>query len=59
MTPVATFHGQYTPGGAGYDVFQLITPTTLGVGSYEVDEFGLEQGGDHFGIRRTVLPALR
>jgi hypothetical protein len=40
-TPVATFHGSYTPAGLGYDVFQSITPVTLGVGSYEVDEVGL------------------
>jgi hypothetical protein len=39
-TPVATFHGNYTPGGLGFDVFQAITPVVLGVGSYEVDAVG-------------------
>jgi hypothetical protein len=41
VTPEVTFHGTYTPAGLGYDVFQSVTPVTLGVGSYEVDEVGL------------------
>ena len=40
VTPVETFHGNYTPAGLGFDVFQAITPVVLGVGSYEVDAVG-------------------
>jgi len=40
VTPVVTFHGSYTPGGAGYDVFQAITPVALGAGSYQVEAVG-------------------
>ena len=40
VTPVETFKGAYTPAGLGFDVFQVITPVVLGVGSYEVDAVG-------------------
>lgn len=40
VTPVESFHGTYTPGGLGYDVFQAITPVLLAPGSYEVDAVG-------------------
>jgi hypothetical protein len=40
VTPTVTFHGNYTPAGFGYDVFQPITPVTLGPGFYQVDAFG-------------------
>jgi hypothetical protein len=40
VTPVVTFHGNYTPAGLGFDVFQAITPVVLGIGSYEVDAVG-------------------
>jgi hypothetical protein len=40
VTPVVTFHGNYTSAGLGFDVFQAITPVVLGVGSYEVDAVG-------------------
>jgi hypothetical protein len=38
VTPVVTFHGQYT--ASGYDIFQSILPILLGPGSYEVDAVG-------------------
>lgn len=40
VTPVVTFHGTYATGGLGFDVFQAISPVTLGVGSYQVDAVG-------------------
>jgi hypothetical protein len=40
VTPTASFHGNFTPAGAGFDVFQAITPITLTVGNYEVDTVG-------------------
>jgi hypothetical protein len=40
VTPMVTFHGTYATAGLGYDVFQTITPVTLGVGSYQVDAVG-------------------
>ena len=38
VTPTVTFHGAYTP--TGFDVFQSITPVTLGPGNYLVDAVG-------------------
>jgi len=40
IVAIATFSGQYTPQGLGYDVFQSIPVVTLAPGSYEVDAFG-------------------
>lgn len=40
VTPVVTFNGIYTPAGLGFDLFQSITPVTLGPGSYEVVAIG-------------------
>jgi PEP-CTERM motif-containing protein len=40
VTPVVAFHGNYSPAGLGFDVFQPITPVILGIGSYEVDAVG-------------------
>jgi hypothetical protein len=40
VTPVVTFHGNYTPAGLGFDLFQAITPVVLGIGSYQVDAVG-------------------
>lgn len=40
----AIFSGTYTP--QGYDVFQAITPITLGPGSYEVDAVGFSSDGN-------------
>jgi hypothetical protein len=37
---LAVFHGAYATGGLGYDVFQHITPVTLGPGSYGVVAVG-------------------
>jgi hypothetical protein len=37
---LAVFQGVYATGGLGYDVFQHITPVTLGPGSYAVDAVG-------------------
>ena len=48
VTPVVTFHGTYTPGGLGFDVFQAIAPVTLGVGSYQVVAVGFSST-DFFG----------
>jgi len=40
VTPVVAFHGNYSPAGLGFDVFQAIAPVVLGIGSYEVDAVG-------------------
>jgi hypothetical protein len=52
VTPVVTFHGSYPTGGLGFDVFQAITPVTLGVGSYQVDAVGFS-GSDLNGNLNT------
>jgi hypothetical protein len=52
VTPVVTFHGNYTPAGLGFDVFQSITPVVLGIGSYEVDAVGFS-GTDFNGNLNT------
>jgi hypothetical protein len=48
VTPVVTFNGTYTPAGLGFDVFQSITPVTLGAGSYQVVAVGFS-ATDFFG----------
>jgi hypothetical protein len=40
VTPIVTFHGVYTVAGAGFDVFQAISPVVLGPGNYQVDAVG-------------------
>jgi len=40
VTPVVTFHGSYSTGGLGFDLFQAITPVVLVPGSYEIDAVG-------------------
>lgn len=52
VTPVVTFHGNYTPAGLGFDLFQAITPVLLGIGSYEVDAVGFS-GADLNGNLNT------
>jgi PEP-CTERM motif len=52
VTPVVTFHGNYTPAGLGYDLFQAITPVVLGIGSYQVDAVGFS-GSDLNGNLNT------
>jgi hypothetical protein len=47
VTPVVTFHGNYTTAGDGFDVFQAITPVILGVGSYQVDAVGFNLADDN------------
>jgi len=54
VTPVVTFHGAYTTGGLGFDVFQAISPVTLGPGSYQVDAVGFS-GADLNGNLNTGL----
>jgi hypothetical protein len=44
VTPDVTFHGTYTPEGAGYDVFQSITPVYLPPGNYQIDAVGFQEG---------------
>jgi hypothetical protein len=53
VTPVATFHGNYTPSALGFDVFQSISPVLLGVGSYQVDAVGFNSIGDPNGNINT------
>jgi hypothetical protein len=59
VTPVVTFHGSYAPGGLGFDVFQSISPVTLGVGSYQIDAFGFSNtdpfGNINYGSSGPVL----
>jgi hypothetical protein len=59
VTPVVTFHGTYTPGALGFDVFQPIAPVTLPVGSYQVDAVGFSatdlDGNRNYGTTGPVL----
>lgn len=59
VTPTVSFHGNYTPAGSGFDVFQSIAPIVLGPGHYLVDAVGFgptDQNGNY--ILTAIGPAL-